>query len=81
MSLDEKIKKLIEKISFLSYDEKGNLIARLPSLDTKKKERLFNFLIIEEAKIVSVNLRYLVTFEKTYHKWQNIFNQISQLIE
>ena len=81
MGLDKKIKKLIERISFLSYDEKGNLISRLPSLDTEKKERLFDFLAIEEAKIVSLNLRYLVTFEKTYHKWQNTFSQISQLIK
>jgi hypothetical protein len=81
MNLDERIKKLIEKISFLSYDEKENLISWLSRLDNSKKEKLFDFLAIEEAKVASVQSKYASIFQTTYQKHQNTFNKISQLIK
>ena len=79
MELDQ-LKNLIERSSFLAYDEKGVLISRLPSLPEEKRKKLGTFLAIEESKFVTINLKYAAVFQATYVKWQNTFDQISALV-
>ncbi|MGC9048852.1 MAG: hypothetical protein ACP5IX_01380 [Patescibacteria group bacterium] len=80
MTIDQRLKNLIEKSSFLTYDEKGFLIAKLPSLSLEKKQKLIELLINEESKIFTLNLKYAAVFQTVYIKWQNTFDQISKII-
>lgn len=80
MTIDQQLKNIIEKSSFLAYDEKGFLISKLPQLNSEKKEKLAKFLMIEEAKILTINVKYAAIFQTVYTKWQNTFDKISQLI-
>jgi len=74
------LKNLIERSSFLAYDEKGVLISKLPTLSEEKRKKLGQFLAIEESKFITINLKSAAIFQTTYLKWQNTFDQISQLI-
>ena len=80
MAIDQQLKNLIGKSSFLTYDEKGVLISKLPSLNAEKKKKLGEFLLLKAAKFVTINLKYAAIFQAVYTKWQNTFDKISQLI-
>lgn len=80
METEQQLKKLIEKSSFLAYDEKGALLAKLSSLNAEKKKKLYEFLLLEAAKFSTISLKYAAVFQTVYTKWQNTFDKISKLI-
>lgn len=77
---EQQLKNLIENCSFLAYDEKGFLISQLPRLEPEKKKKLYEFLLIEKAKFITINLKYATVFQTIYINWQSIFDKISKLI-
>jgi hypothetical protein len=80
MEIDKQVENLISRISFLTKEEKEFLISKLPNLDSLKKKKLFDFLILEEAKIFTIQIKHGSIFKEVYKKWEDIFNKISDLI-